>query len=322
MERELALEFVRVTEAAALAAARWVGSGDKIAADNAATEAMRAMLDSVRIRGRVVIGEGEMDEAPMLYIGETVGDGSGPEVDIGVDPLEGTNLVAKGLPDALTVLCAAPKGQLLHAPDMYMQKIAVGPTGRGVVHLDAPIEENLQALSVAKGKPISQLTVVMLDRPRHEQLLASVRRRGARAWLIPDGDVAAAIATCLNETGIDMLVGSGGAPEGVLAAAAIRALGGDMQAQLLPEDDAQRQRCLAMGLSDPAQLLTLDDLVGTQDVIFAATGVTNGYLLRGVNFMGDGIATTHSLVTRAESGTVRQILARHELSKKPHLVML
>lgn len=322
MERELALEIVRVTEAAALAASRWMGTGKKNEADNAATTAMRAMFDSVNFKGTVVIGEGEMDEAPMLYIGEKLGAGWGPKLDVAVDPLEGTNIVAKGLWNGLTVVAVAPEGTLLHAPDMYMEKIAVGPKARGKVHLDASVTENLHAVAKATNKDISDVVACLLDRPRHEAIIEEIRAAGARIKLISDGDVAAAINTCFEHTGVDIMFGSGGAPEGVLAAAAMKCLGGDLQGRLKPENDAEFDRCKQMGLKDPTQILMLDDLVKGDDAIFAATGVTDGELLKGVRFLGSHVATSHSIVMRAKTGTVRFVEARHRLDQKPHLVLV
>ncbi|MBZ4688100.1 MAG: fructose,6-bisphosphatase [Clostridia bacterium] len=320
MERELALEFVRVTEAAALASARWMGRGDKIAADDAAVRAMRAVFDTVHIDGTVVIGEGEMDEAPMLYIGEKVGDGSAgaPEVDVAVDPLEGTNIVAKGTTGAIAVLAVAPKDCLLHAPDMYMDKIAVGPGAKGAVNLDAPVEENLNNVAKALGKDIEDLTVVILDRPRHQEKIAAIRKAGARIRLISDGDVSPAVAAAFDDSGVDMMMGIGGAPEGVLAAAALYCLGGELQGRLVPEDDAEIERIKKMGLQEVDKLLTMDDLVCGEDVIFAATGITDSSLLRGVRFNSQG-ASTHSLVMRAKTGTVRFVEARHRFDKKPFM---
>jgi len=322
LERELALEIVRVTEAAALAAGRWMGTGKKNEADNAATQAMRAMFDSVNMKGTVVIGEGEMDEAPMLYIGEKLGAGWGPKVDVAVDPLEGTNIVAKGLWNGLTVVAVAPEGTLLHAPDMYMEKIAVGPRAKGKVHIDRTVRENLLAVAEASQKDISEVVAILLDRPRHHGLIEEIRTAGARIKLISDGDVAAAINTCFDETGVDIMFGSGGAPEGVLAAAAIKCLGGDFQGRLKPEDDTEVKRCKSMGLQDPLGILMLNDLVKGDDAIFAATGVTDGELLKGVRYLGQHIATTHSVVMRAKTGTVRFVEARHRLDQKPHLVMV
>ncbi|MBX5436131.1 MAG: class II fructose-bisphosphatase [Alicyclobacillaceae bacterium] len=317
MERELALEIVRVTEMAALACARWMGRGRKYEADEAATTAMRRMFDTVQMDGTVVIGEGEMDEAPMLYIGERLGTGVPPAVDVAVDPLEGTNILAKGLWNAMSVVAVAPRGTLLHAPDMYMEKIAVGPRAKGKVQLDAPVADNLRAVAEATGKDVQDVVAVILDRPRHARLIEEVRRAGARIKLISDGDVAAALNTAFSDTGVDILLGSGGAPEGVLAAAALMCLGGDMQARLLPENEEQRQRCYAMGIRDVNQVLTLQDLIRGDDVIFAATGVTDGELLKGVRFTGQSRATTHSLVMRAKTGTVRFVETVHDLSRKP-----
>jgi fructose-1,6-bisphosphatase II len=316
LERELTLELVRVTEAAALAAARWMGRGDKNTADGAAVAAMRAMLQTVDIDGTVVIGEGEMDEAPMLFIGEQVG-GGGAKVDVAVDPIEGTNLVAKGLPDAIAVLAVAPRGCLLHAPDIYMDKIAVGPGAAGAVDLDAPAGDNVRAVAKALGKRPEEVTVILLDRPRHADIVAAVRAAGARIKLISDGDVWAAMATALPETGIDLMLGKGGAPEGVLAAAALRCLGGELQGRLTPSDAAESARAAEMLGGDPLRILRPDDLVRGEDVIFAATGITTGDLLRGVTFAGGERATTHSIAMRYHTGTVRHVHAQHRLDRKP-----
>jgi fructose-1,6-bisphosphatase II len=317
MERELALEFARVTEAAALASARWMGRGDKNAADDAATTAMRAVFDTVQMNGTVVIGEGEMDEAPMLYIGEKLGTGSPPEVDVAVDPLEGTNIVAKGLTGAIAVLAVAPRGCLLHAPDMYMDKIAVGPKAAGKIDLDAPIAENIKAVAAANKKSVSDLTIVILDRPRHDKLIAECRKLGTRIKLISDGDVSPAVAAALTGSGVDMMIGIGGAPEGVLAAAALKCLGGEMQGRLWPEDDEDRARAAKLGVLDVNKVLRMDDLVKGGDVIFAATGITDGDMLKGVQFTGKG-AITHTLVMRAKTGTIRFIEAIHRFDKKPN----
>jgi fructose-1,6-bisphosphatase II len=315
VDRELALEMVRVTEAAAIAAGRLMGRGDKNAADQAAVDAMRRMLHTVAIRGTVVIGEGEMDEAPMLYIGEEVGNGQGDPVDVAVDPLEGTNLVAKGLPNAIAVMAIAPRGCLLHAPDMYMEKLVTGPGGRGVLDLEAPIGENLRRLAQATGRDVSELTVVVLDRPRHAELIADIRKAGARIKLISDGDVAPAVAACLPGSGVDMLAGIGGAPEGVLAAAAVRCLGGEMLARLYPEDPQEEERARSMGLGDVRRILTLDDLVRGDDVLFVATGITDGDFVQGVRYQGDWV-TTESVVMRSLTGTVRFVRAQHRLERK------
>ncbi|NLV17362.1 MAG: class II fructose-bisphosphatase [Syntrophomonadaceae bacterium] len=316
MERELALELVRVTEAASLAAARWMGRGDKEAADEAAVTGMRIMFDLVQMDGIVVIGEGEMDEAPMLYIGERVGMGVPPQLDIAVDPLEGTNILAKGTNGAIAVLAAAPRGALLHAPDMYMDKIAVGPECKGRVNLDAPVRENIVEVAKALDKLISEVTVVILERPRHEQLIEDARRTGCRIKLISDGDISPAVAAADEASGIDILMGIGGAPEGVIAAAALRCLGGDFQGRLMPEDISEALRAKNMGISDISRLLTIDDMVKSEDVIFSATGITDGELLRGVRYFSRR-AITHTLVMRGRTGTVRKIEAIHQLDKKP-----
>ena len=313
-DRNLALELVRVTEAAGIAAAKWIGRGDKNAADGAAVEAMRHAFDSVAISGTVVIGEGEMDEAPMLYIGEKVGIG-GPEMDIAVDPLEGTEIVAKGAANGMAVIALADKGRFLHAPDIYMQKIAVGAgLPQGVVSLDAPVKENLKNLALAKKIEISELMVCMLDRDRHAELIAKCREAGARITLIGDGDVAGVNAVSQPETGIDIYMGSGGAPEGVLSAAALRCIGGQMQGRLLFEDDAQIERARTMGITDPNRIYTITEMA-KGDVMFAATGVTSGPMLRGVLRSGTG-AVTHSIVMRSKSGTVRYVEARHNFITK------
>ncbi|MDR1069872.1 MAG: class II fructose-bisphosphatase [Gracilibacteraceae bacterium] len=316
MERELAMEFARVTEAAALASARWVGRGDKEAADDAAVEAMRSVFDTVHMSGTVVIGEGEMDEAPMLYIGEKVGTGEQPEVDIAVDPLEGTNLVAKGGAGAIAVLAASGRHGLLHAPDMYMEKIVVGPAAVGKVNLDAPVRENVNNVAQALRKAVNELTVVVLDRERHADIIRELRECGARIRLISDGDVAPAVACGIEGSGIDMMLGVGGAPEGVLAAAAMRCLGGEMQGRLWPEDENDVKRAAALGIGDVRKLLLMDDLVSTDDIFFAATGITEGSLLKGVTF-GQGSATTHTLVMRGKTGTIRFIEAQHFFDRKP-----
>jgi fructose-1,6-bisphosphatase II len=319
VDRNLALEVVRVTEAAALSAARFVGLGDRDGADRAATEAMRQTFESLHIQGTVVIGEGERDEAPMLYIGEAVGDTAedAPEVDIAVDPLEGTNLCANGLNDALAVVAMAEHGQFLNAPDTYMDKIAVGPSvGRGVVDIRRTPTENLRAVADTKRVAVSDLTVVILDRPRHGALVAEVRATGARIRLISDGDVGGAIATSDPATGIDVLMGIGGAPEGVLAAAALRCTGGDFQGVLKPRNPDEAARAARMGIADIEHVFSIEELA-SGDVMFAATGVTDGFLLRGVRYLGDG-AETHSVVTRSRSGTVRFIRARHRFQQRPN----
>ncbi|MDF7673662.1 class II fructose-bisphosphatase [Acetobacteraceae bacterium ESL0709] len=314
--RNLGLELVRVTEAAAIASDRWTGRGEKNEADGAAVKAMRDAFDHVAVNGTIAIGEGEMDEAPMLYIGEKVGCG-GPHVDIAVDPLEGTNLCARSLPNALTVIALADSGQFLHAPDVYMQKIAVGPDlPAGVIDIDAPIEKNLRELAKAKKKSPSELTLCALDRERHEEMIAKAREVGVRVRLITDGDVAAVIATCLPMSGVDIYAGSGGSPEGVLAAAAIRCMKGSMQARLLFEDDTQYQRAQTMMKGkDPKRLLELDDLAHG-NVFFCATGVTSGYLLDGVQTLPTGYKKTNSVIMRSETGTIRYVSAFHHIETK------
>lgn len=318
MDRTLAINLVRVTEAAALGGAKYLGRGDKNLADQAAVDNMRKMFDTLKIDGTVVIGEGEMDEAPMLYIGEHIGMiGEGyTKVDIAVDPIDGTVAVAKGLDNAIAVVALAPSGNLLAAPDMYMDKIAVGPKGKGVISLNKSIEQNLLDLAVALGKDITELTVTMLDRERHEPIIKVCRELGTRIKLFQDGDVAQAIATCFEDRGVDILLGSGGAPEGVIAAAAIKCMGGDMQAKLLPESDAERERCLKMG-ADYNKILTIDDLVKGEDIYFAATGITDGDFIRGVRYLADNKAVTHTVVMRGTTGTIRFIEAIHTLEKKP-----
>lgn len=320
MERSLSMELVRVTEAAALASARWMGRGNKEEADRAATEAMRDVFDTIPMKGTVVIGEGEMDEAPMLYIGEKLGNGYGPRVDVAVDPLEGTNIVASGQWNALAVLAVADHGNLLHAPDMYMEKIAVGPESVGKVDINAPVIDNLRAVAQAKNKDIEDLVVVILNRKRHEKMIDEIRQAGARIKLLPDGDVAAAINTAFGDTGVDILLGSGGAPEGVLAAVGLKCLGGELQGKLLPQNDAELQRCKKMGIEDVTKVFYMDDLVRGDDCIFAATGVTDGELLKGVRYLGTS-ATTQSIVMRAKSGTVRFVDGKHSMNKKPDLVI-
>ncbi len=313
-DRNLALELVRVTEAAALAASRWIGRGRKNDADGAAVEAMRKAFDQVAIEGTVVIGEGEMDEAPMLFIGEKVGCG-GPAMDIAVDPLEGTTLTAKGGPNAIATVAMAEKGGFLHAPDIYMDKIAVGGgLPEGVVDLDAPVAENLRNLARAKRRDISDLVVCTLDRDRHKELIAHCREAGARIMLISDGDVAGVIATAMPDAEIDIYLGSGGAPEGVLAAAALRCIGGQMQGRLMYEDDAQIERARRMGVADPKHKYGIGEMA-KGDVMFAATGVTSGAMLRGVRRLATS-AVTQSIVMRSKSGTVRLIEAHHNFATK------
>jgi fructose-1,6-bisphosphatase II / sedoheptulose-1,7-bisphosphatase len=313
-DRNLALDLCRVSEAGALAASRWMGRGKKNEADGAAVEAMRRAFDSVAIDGTVVIGEGEMDEAPMLYIGEKVGSG-GPAMDIAVDPLEGTTITAKGGPNAMATVAMAEAGNFLHAPDIYMEKIAVGAgLPPNVVDMDASPGENLRNLAKAKKRAVDDLVVCTLDRPRHEAMIAYCREAGARIMLIGDGDVSGVIMAAQEESGVDIFIGSGGAPEGVLAAAALRCIGGQMQGRLLFEDEAQIARAATMGITDPKRKYELAEMA-RGDVMFAATGVTTGPMLRGVRRFGTG-AITHTLVMRSKSGTVRYIEARHNFATK------
>jgi fructose-1,6-bisphosphatase class II len=315
MNRNFALEFVRVTEAAALESARLMGRGDEKAADRAAVEAMRKMLNSIEFSGTVVIGEGERDEAPMLYIGEKVGKGNGPRLDLALDPLEGTTICARGGNNALSVIAIAEEGKFLHAPDTYMQKIAVGPAARGAIDLKATPTQNLREIARAQRCNVEDLTVVILDRPRHLDLIAEVRASGARIWLIGDGDVSAAIATCKKDSGVDVLMGIGGAPEGVIAAAALRCMGGDFQGCLKFRNPEEKARATKMGCGDGDRIYRIDELA-QGNVMFCATGVTQGTFLDGVRFSSGG-ATTHSVVMRSESGTVRFIQAEHHFDRKP-----
>jgi fructose-1,6-bisphosphatase class II len=315
MDRNLALEAVRVTEAAALSCARLTGRGDETAADQAAVDAMRKAFDALAIDGTVVIGEGERDEAPMLYIGEKVGSG-GPKVDIALDPLEGTTICATGAPNALSVIAMGDGGNLLHCPDTYMEKIAAGPAGKGVIDLDKSPTENLRALAEAKGCNVEDLMVIILSRPRHEAIIKEVRQAGARIRLIGDGDVSAAIATTKPETGIDLLLGIGGAPEGVLAAAALRCVGGEFQGRLAPRNNEEIERAKKMGVTDIKKKFTIEELA-SGDVMFAATGVTDGDYLQGVHFFPGG-ATTQSVVMRSKTRTVRIINATHYFEHKPN----
>lgn len=319
MKRELALEVVRVTEGAALAAASWLGRGDKMSADGAATNAMRKIFDSVNMQGKVVIGEGEMDEAPMLYIGEELGTGNGPKVDIAVDPIEGTNIVAKGYSNAITVLAIADQGTLLHAPDMYMEKLAVGPAAAGKVNINDPIEVTIDIVAKANKKRVQDLTIMILERERHQDLINRIRAKGARVKLFSDNDISAAIATALPGTGVDLFVGSGGAPEGVIAAAGLKCLGGELQGRLLPENEDEILRCKQMGIENPDKVLMLNDLVSGDDAIFAATGVTSGDILKEVRYLGDNIVETDSIVMRAKTKTIRFIKTIHHLEHKPYL---
>ena len=303
MDRTLSLEFARVVEAAALRSGRLLGRGQKDEADGLAVDAMRQAFDSVRISGTVVIGEGEIDEAPMLYIGEHVGAG-GPEVDIAVDPIEGTNLIAKGQNGAIAVMAIAEKGGLLHAPDMYMEKICVGPRGAGAIDITKSLTENIKNVATKMDRKVEEINLVMLDRERHYGLMQEARDLGARIMLISDGDVNPAMECCIEGSGVHMVVGTGGAPEGVLAAAALKCVGGDMQARLKPETDEEIRRCHEMGIADVNQVLTLDNLVKSDDVIFAATAITRGNLLNPIQYFPGG-ARTHTIVMRSKTGTVR-----------------
>jgi len=325
MEPDLSLDFLRVVEEAAIACAHTMGQGERHRSDQAAVEAMRRVLDTVPIDGRIVIGEGERDEAPMLYIGEKVGmphamrgtPAAGfPHVDIAVDPLEGTNLCATGSPGALAVIAVADHGKFLNAPDTYMDKIAVGPPGKGVIDITKSPTWNLNALAEAKRSKVEELTAIILERDRHQPLIEEVRKAGARIRLITDGDVSAAIATCKDTTGIDILFGIGGAPEGVLAAAALRCLGGDMQGRLKYRSDEERARAEKMGVKDHNKIYRTDELA-QGNVMFAATGVTEGSFLKGVRVFANG-ATTQSIVMRSQSGTVRIVDAEHDFVRKPN----
>jgi fructose-1,6-bisphosphatase II len=309
------LDFVKVTEEAALAASRWMGRGERDIADGAAVEKMRDALNDMEISGRIVIGEGERDEAPMLFIGEELGRG-GFEVDIAVDPVEGTNLVANGLPNSIAVMAIAERGGLLHAPDTYMSKLAVGPKAAPFVHLDASVADNLEAVANALERPINDVTVVILDRPRHKDLIAEIRETGARIKLISDGDVDAAIATSVEGTGIHVAVGTGGAPEGVLAAAALKCLGGGFMGRLQPRNNEEAERAKAMGIGDIDRVLTMDDLAKGENIVFVATGITDGDLVHGVRFFGNQ-AKTHSICIHSQTGTVRFIESVHRLGARP-----
>lgn len=301
--KDLTLEFVSVTEAAALASHVWVGRGNKIGADDAATTAMRERLNSMDISGTIVIGEGELDEAPMLHIGERVGTGRGMELDIAVDPLEGTNLIANGQSDSIAVIAAAPKGTLLHAPDMYMKKLSTGPKAAGKIDIRLPLIDNMRIVAEAAGKRVADLIVMVQRRPRHEEIIAEIRAAGARVQLFDDGDVTYAIAPAFDSNEVDMFVGIGGAPEGVVSAVALKCLGGDMQGVLLPDSQADYERCVAMGLSDPHEPLVLDRLVGSHQCVFAATGITDGIVLNGIR-PRSGMLVTHSLFM---TGTEKKI---------------
>ena len=316
MDRNLALDFVRATEAAAISSAFWVGKGNEKQADHAAVEAMRKAFSVIDMEGTIVIGEGERDEAPMLYIGEKVGSGKGPQVDIAVDPLEGTTITARGDPNAMAVMAAAPKGCLLNAPDTYMEKIAVGPLCKGQIDLDASVEENLRAVAKCLDKPMDEVTTIILDRDRHKELVEKVRKAGCRIKLIRDGDIAGALAPAIPESGVDILFGSGGAPEGVIAAVALKCLGGEIQGKLKYRNDHEKERAKKMGIKDLNKKFLIDDLVKGDEAMFAATGVTDGTILKGVNFLSHG-AKTHSITMRAKTGTIRTIEAHHRFEHHP-----
>jgi len=312
--RNLALELVRVTEAAALASGRFMGRGDKEGADAAAVNAMRIILQTVDMNGVIIIGEGEKDNAPMLYNGEMVGNGSGQEFDVAVDPIDGTRPLAFGRSNSLATVAIAPRGSMFDpGPFVYMNKLAVGPEAKGTIDIEKPITENLKAIAKAKHKDVEDLTTIVLDRPRHEKVIAELRAAGARIRLIPDGDVAGALMTALPESGVDVLIGIGGTPEGVIAACALRAMGGEIQGKLYARDEDELRRGREAGY-DFDKILTMDDLVSSEDVFFTATGITDGELLKGVRYFGDS-ATTDSLVVRGMTGTVRQITATHQIDK-------
>jgi fructose-1,6-bisphosphatase II len=321
LDRNIAMELCRVTEAAALAAARWMGRGNKNALDQAAVNAMRDRLAVIEMDGVVVIGEGEKDEAPMLYIGERIGNGNPPRVDVAVDPVDGTTLLSKGLPNAVSVVALAEQGTMYYPPGIvYMNKLAVGPVGKGVCSLEQSVEDNIHALAAAKGENVDDLTIVVLDRPRHEALIETIRNVGARIKLISDGDVAGGIMPALPETGVDMLLGVGGSPEAVLTAAALKCLGGDIQCTLWPRNDDERAQAEKLGLGLD-RVLTIDDLVRGDDVFFSLTGVTDGELVKGVHYFPHG-ATTETLVMRSQSGTVRRVQATHNFEKLAHYARL
>lgn len=315
MDRNYALEFARVTEIAAIESARFMGRGDEKAADQAAVTAMRKMFNTIDFAGRVVIGEGERDEAPMLYIGEEVGSGKGARLDLALDPLEGTTICATGGANSISVIAVAEAGNFLHAPDTYMEKIAVGPDAASAINLDASPTENLRQIARAKKTDVEKLTVIILDRPRHKDLIQEVRASGARIWLIGDGDVSAAISACMPNSGVDVLMGTGGAPEGVISAAAIRCIGGNMQGRLKFRNEEEKVRATKMGVKDLHKIFSLEEMA-RGNVMFCATGVTQGNFLNGVKFMGSRVST-HSVVMRSESGTVRHIHAEHQLTTKP-----
>ena len=317
MKTDLAMGLIRVTESAALRSSKWMGKGNKIAADQAAVDGMEKAFALMPIKGTVVIGEGELDEAPMLYIGQEVGIGDSdmPEMDIAVDPLEGTTLIAKGHPNATSVLAMGPKGSLFHSPDMYMKKIAVGPGAKGVIDINKSPKENIINVAKALNKPVEELTIMVQERERHDYIIRDAREVGARVKLFGDGDVAAVLACGFEETGVDLMMGTGGAPEGVISAAAIKCLGGDMQAQLVPMNGSEEKRCREMGIEDVFKILTIDDLIKSEDVYFAATAITDCDLLKGVIFNKNEYAKTHSIVMRSSTETIRFVETIHNLKK-------
>ena len=317
IKTDLAMGLIRVTESAALRSSKWMGKGNKIAADQAAVDGMEKAFALMPIRGTVVIGEGELDEAPMLYIGQEVGIGDDdmPEMDIAVDPLEGTTLIAKGHPNATSVLAMGPKGSLFHSPDMYMKKIAVGPGAKGVIDINKSPKENIINVAKALNKPVEELTIMVQERERHDYIIRDAREVGARVKLFGDGDVAAVLACGFEETGVDLMMGTGGAPEGVISAAAIKCLGGDMQAQLVPMNESEEKRCGEMGIEDVSKILMIDDLIKSEDVYFAATAITDCDLLKGVIFNKNEYAKTHSVVMRSSTETIRFVETTHNLKK-------
>src|SRR3989338_4029616 len=316
MDRNLALDFVRATEAAALSSAFWVGKGNEKAADHAAVEAMRKAFSVIDMDATIVIGEGERDEAPMLYIGEKVGSGKGMKLDIAVDPLEGTTITARGDPNAMSVMAAAPHGCLLNCPDTYMDKIAVGPRSAGAIDLDASIEENLQAVAKRLEKPIDEVTAIVLDRDRHKEIIEKIRKAGSRIRLIRDGDIAGALAPAIEDSGIDILFGTGGAPEGVVAAVALKCLNGEIQGRLKLRNEEEKTRAMKEGITDFDRKYMIDDLCRNDEAMFAATGVTDGTILKGVSFLSHG-ARTHSIVMRAKTRTIRFVEAHHTFEHLP-----
>lgn len=317
MNQDIAMGLVRVTEAAALCSAKYMGRGDKIAADQAAVDGMEKAFSMLPVRGTVVIGEGELDNAPMLYIGQKLGIGQDDmvEMDIAVDPLDGTALIAKGLPNAIAVVAMGPKGSLLHAPDMYMKKIAVGAGAKGAININKSNKDNIINVAMALNKDVSEVTVIVQERERHEDIIKDAREVGARVKLFSEGDIAAVLACGFEDTGIDIMIGTGGAPEGVIAAAAIKCMGGDMQAKLVHQNEEEIERCKTMGIKDINKVLYINDLVKSDDVYFAATGITDCDLLKGVVYSKNNWGTTHSVVMRSKTGTIRFINAHHQLLK-------